>query len=38
MPARCGSATVDTCDAMGYRALDNFDAYVPEQAPRDRLV
>lgn len=33
-----GSATFDTRDAMGYRALDNLDAYFAGQEPGDRLV
>lgn len=33
-----GSATFDTRDAMGFRALDNLDAYFSGNAPRDRLV
>lgn len=33
-----GSATVETRDAMGYRALDNLDAIVAGREPRDRLV
>jgi lactate dehydrogenase-like 2-hydroxyacid dehydrogenase len=33
-----GSATVETRDAMGFRALDNLDAIVAGQMPRDRLV
>lgn len=33
-----GSATRDTRDAMGFRALDNLDAYFAGNAPQDRLV
>lgn len=33
-----GSATFDTRDAMGFRALDNLDAYFSGQEPTDRLV
>jgi len=33
-----GSATFDTRDAMGYRALDNLDAYFAGEEPGDRLV
>jgi len=33
-----GSATFDTRDAMGFRALDNIDAYFRGDEPRDRLV
>ena len=33
-----GSATHETRDAMGYRALDNLDAYFSGQEPLDRLV
>lgn len=33
-----GSATFDTRDAMGFRALDNLDAYFAGKEPRDRLV
>jgi len=33
-----GSATFDTRDAMGYRALDNLDAYFAGDAPGDKLV
>ncbi len=33
-----GSATVDTRNAMGFRALDNLDAYFRGDAPMDRLV
>lgn len=32
-----GSATVETRDAMGYRALDNLDAYFAGQDPQDKL-
>jgi len=33
-----GSATRATRDAMGFRALDNLDAFFAGQAPGDRLV
>lgn len=33
-----GSATRETRDAMGFRALDNLDAFFAGQTPRDRLV
>ena len=33
-----GSASRETRDAMGFRALDNLDAIVAGKAPRDRLV
>ncbi len=33
-----GSATKDTRDAMGFRALDNLDAFFAGEQPRDRLV
>ncbi|MEM7294017.1 MAG: D-glycerate dehydrogenase [Pseudomonadota bacterium] len=33
-----GSATFETRDAMGYRALDNLDAFFAGREPRDRLV
>ncbi|MDX1594881.1 MAG: D-glycerate dehydrogenase [Gammaproteobacteria bacterium] len=33
-----GSATHETRDAMGYRALDNLDAYFAGRAPGDRLA
>lgn len=33
-----GSATFDTRDAMGFRALDNLDAYFAGTEPGDRLV
>lgn len=33
-----GSATFDTRDAMGFRALDNLDAYFSGKEPGDRLV
>lgn len=32
-----GSATVQTRDAMGFRALDNLDAFFAGQTPRDLL-
>jgi lactate dehydrogenase-like 2-hydroxyacid dehydrogenase len=33
-----GSATVDTRNAMGFRALDNLDAYFAGRPPPDRVV
>jgi len=33
-----GSATRATRDAMGFRALDNLDAFFAGEAPGDRLV
>ncbi|MDA0997475.1 MAG: D-glycerate dehydrogenase [Proteobacteria bacterium] len=33
-----GSATFDTRDAMGYRALDNLDAFFAGKEPRDRVA
>jgi lactate dehydrogenase-like 2-hydroxyacid dehydrogenase len=33
-----GSATRETRDAMGFRALDNLDAFFAGEEPRDRLV
>lgn len=33
-----GSATLETRDAMGFRALDNLDAFFAGKEPRDRLV
>lgn len=33
-----GSATRETRDAMGFRALDNLDAFFAGNEPRDRLV
>ncbi len=33
-----GSATRETRDAMGFRALDNLDAIMSGEEPRDRLV
>lgn len=33
-----GSATRETRDAMGFRALDNLDAYFSDQEPRDRVA
>lgn len=32
-----GSATVETRDAMGFRALDNLDAFFAGKTPRDKL-
>lgn len=33
-----GSATRETRDAMGFRALDNLDAIFAQREPKDRLV
>lgn len=33
-----GSATVDTRNAMGFRALDNLDAFFAGRAPSDKIV
>ena len=33
-----GSATVDTRNAMGFRVLDNIDAYFNYSEPKDKLV
>lgn len=33
-----GSATVETREAMGYRALDNIDAFFSGRAPRDQIA
>lgn len=33
-----GSATHETRDAMGYRALDNLDAFFAGREPKDRLT
>jgi lactate dehydrogenase-like 2-hydroxyacid dehydrogenase len=33
-----GSATFETRDAMGFRALDNLDAFFAGKAPNDKLV
>ena len=33
-----GSATVETRNAMGFRALDNLDAFFAGKEPKDRLV
>lgn len=33
-----GSATRETRDAMGFRALDNLDAFFAGNAPRDRVA
>ncbi|MEP2944533.1 MAG: D-glycerate dehydrogenase [Hyphomicrobiales bacterium] len=33
-----GSATYDTRDAMGFRALDNLDAYFAGREPHDRVA
>ncbi len=33
-----GSATFETRDAMGFRALDNLDAFFSGRTPQDRLV
>ena len=33
-----GSATIETRDAMGFRALDNLDAVFAGTPPLDRLA
>jgi len=33
-----GSATKETRDAMGFRALDNLDAYFAGKEPGDRVA
>ena len=33
-----GTATIETRTAMGFRALDNLDAFFAGQPPRDRVV
>ncbi|MDX1423078.1 MAG: NAD(P)-dependent oxidoreductase, partial [Kiloniellales bacterium] len=33
-----GSATLETRDAMGFRALDNMDAIFAGRAPQDRVA
>jgi lactate dehydrogenase-like 2-hydroxyacid dehydrogenase len=33
-----GSATAETRDAMGFRAIDNLDAYFAGHEPRDRVA
>jgi lactate dehydrogenase-like 2-hydroxyacid dehydrogenase len=33
-----GSATAETRDAMGFRALDNLDAHFAGQEPKDRVA
>ena len=33
-----GSATFDTRDAMGFRALDNLDAFFSGNSPKDRVA
>jgi lactate dehydrogenase-like 2-hydroxyacid dehydrogenase len=33
-----GSATAETRDAMGFRALDNLDAFFAGKPPRDRVA
>ena len=33
-----GSATEETRDAMGFRALDNLDAFFAGKAPGDRVA
>jgi lactate dehydrogenase-like 2-hydroxyacid dehydrogenase len=33
-----GSATFETRDAMGYRALDNLDAFFAGREPADRVA
>ena len=37
MMPHIGSATVATRDAMGFRALDNLDAFFAGQKPKDQL-
>jgi lactate dehydrogenase-like 2-hydroxyacid dehydrogenase len=37
MMPHVGSATVRTRDAMGFRALDNLDAFFIGEPPLDRL-
>jgi len=38
MMPHVGSATVRTRDAMGFRALDNIDAFFRGDRPRDALT
>ncbi|MGH1482471.1 MAG: 2-hydroxyacid dehydrogenase [Geminicoccales bacterium] len=38
MTPHIGSATKDTRDAMGFRALDNLDAFFAGRAPGDRVA
>lgn len=38
MMPHLGSATIETRDAMGFRALDNLDAFFAGREPLDRLV
>ena len=33
-----GSGTVETRNAMGFKALDNLDAFFAGKAPPDRVV
>ena len=33
-----GSATAETRDAMGFRALDNLDTFFAGREPRDRVA
>jgi len=33
-----GSATIETRNAMGFRALDNLDTFFSNRAPRDRVA
>jgi lactate dehydrogenase-like 2-hydroxyacid dehydrogenase len=33
-----GSATIETRNAMGFRALDNLDAVFASQEPGDRIA
>ncbi|HEX6102956.1 MAG TPA: D-glycerate dehydrogenase, partial [Alphaproteobacteria bacterium] len=33
-----GSATTDTRNGMGFRAIDNLDAYFAGKAPPDRVA
>ena len=37
MMPHIGSATVQTRDAMGFRALDNLDAFFAGETPKDSL-
>ena len=37
MMPHVGSATVTTRDAMGFRALDNVDAFCAGDVPKDLL-
>ncbi len=33
-----GSATLETREAMGFRAIDNLEAFFAGRAPRDRVA